>query len=148
MILIPADFFSLFLYPGDSLLQIRRILVTGQNRDDSFAIHLFGKFGHHFISAVDIVGPEVGEPLALGHIGIKANDRDTLSNRRIDGVGKLVSVGRAHGDTVRSSVHECFDRFDCFCGSSSFGVRQSILMVTPSFSPKAFASSSAPVFAA
>ena len=78
----------------------------------------------------------------------------------VDGLAILMNVVRSgcsrrevpasdtHRNTGYAGIRELFNRFYLFWGSSSFGVHQSILMVTPCFSLKVFASSSAPVLAA
>src|SRR5262249_10990430 len=98
------------------LLQVRRILVTGQNRDRAFSVHGLRQLAHDLLPAADIIGSENGEPFALRRIGIKHEDRYAAIDCLVDRVGKLVSVGGADRDTRRAGIYQLLNGFTLLLG--------------------------------
>ena len=83
-----------------------------------FAIYEKGAKGfiHHLFAALDIIDAEGNEALAGRGIGIKRGNRDTIVNRRVDGVSELVSIRATYGNAIRTAKSELFDGLRLFLG--------------------------------
>src|SRR5205814_918454 len=104
------------LHALNTLLQVRRVLVAGQNRNDTFAAHEFGQLVHHLFAAFHIVDGVGDETFAVRRVGVEGGDRNAVFDRRIDGVGQFVGVRATDGDTVGAGEDELFNGLGLFLG--------------------------------
>jgi len=123
-------------------------LVAGEDGDGAFAVHDFGQLGHDLLAAFFIVNAIGREAFALGRVGIEGDHRHAVVDGFVDGIREFVGVEQLTARPSAPASTSCSMASACFCGSSSLGVRQSILMVTPFFAPSSLAASSAPTRAA
>ncbi len=93
------------------LLEVRRILIPGENGDNALAAHDFGQFIHDLLPALHIVNAEGDKAFAGGRIGIERGNGHTILHRGIDGVGELVGVGTTDRNAVGAGEDELLDGF-------------------------------------
>ena len=66
---------GLLLRALHAVLEVRRVLIAGENRDLALAVHQLGQLGHRLLAGLDVVDAVVGEALRLRRVAVERHHR-------------------------------------------------------------------------
>ena len=87
------------------MLQVRRVLIAGENRDLALAVHQRRQLGHRLLAGLVVVDAVVGEPLRLRRIAVERHHDHAAVDGVVDRAGHLAGVGAGDENRVGAVVH-------------------------------------------
>ena len=71
-----------FLHALHAALQVRRVLIAGEDGDLALAVHELRELRHHELARLDVIDAVEREPLGLRRVAVERHDRARRDRRR------------------------------------------------------------------
>ncbi len=99
----------LVLHPLHPLLQVRRVLIAGENGDLPLAAHLLRQLLHHLLSHLLVVAAVERKAVRPRDIAVERHHRHPALHGFVHRAHELVRVARREKNRVRAAIHRVGD---------------------------------------